>query len=113
MSTFDLLETKRKHVKKYSDKIPPKEIIERSLYKAWKTTPSKNNSMAYQVLVWGPDKQLHKEAIHRLVVTSHKAAEDRAVEEGIAETTQKGVPNPYYEHIKYNPYLFTHSRVST
>ena len=49
-----------------------------------------------------------------MVVTSHKLAEDEFVEEGIAETTQKSVPNPYYEHIKYNPYLFTiHSRVST
>ena len=89
MNNFDLLETKRNHVKKYSNKIPPKEIIERALYKAWKTTPSKNNSMAYQVFVWGPDRELHKEAIHRLVVTSHKAAEDRAVDEGIAKTTQR------------------------
>ena len=73
---------------------------------------SKNNSMAYQVLVWGLDKQLHKEAIHRLVVTSHKR-QKIGIEEGIAETTQKGAQS-YYEHIKYNPYLFTiHSRVST
>ena len=76
MNHFDLLETKRKHVRRYSDKIPPIEIIEKSLWKAWKTSPSKNNAMAYQVLVWGPDKILEKEAIHSLCVKNHKDAED-------------------------------------
>ena len=56
MSYFETLETKRRHVKKYHrDKIPPKECIERALWKAWKTTPGKNNAMAYKVHVWGPD----------------------------------------------------------
>ena len=64
------------------NKIPPKAMIERALYKAWKTTPSKNNSMAYQVLVWGPDKEIHKEAIHNLVTKSHRAVEEKAVKEG-------------------------------
>jgi hypothetical protein len=42
MNYFDTLE-KRSHVKKYDmTKIPPKEKIERALWKAWKTTPSKN-----------------------------------------------------------------------
>ena len=54
MNYFDTLEKKRKHVKKYDmNKIPPKECIERALYKAWKTTPGKNNAIPYQVLVWG------------------------------------------------------------
>ena len=115
MNYFDTLEKKRKHVRKYDmTRIPPKEMIERALYKAWKTTPSKNNSMAYKVLVWGPDKELEKEAIHSLVRKSHIVVEENAVKEGLAKTTQKGVPNPFYEHVKYNPYLFTvHSRVST
>ena len=114
MSTFDLLETKRKHVKKYSSKIPDKKLIEKSLWKSWKTSPSKNNSMAYQVLVWGPDKQVEKEAIHSLCVKAHIRAEERAVEKGLATLTQRGEQNPYYEHIKLNPYLFTiHSRVAT
>jgi len=115
MNYFDFLETKKHHVRRYiKDKIPPKESIENALYKAWKTTPSKNNSMAYECLVWGPEKEIHKEAIWNLVTKSHKAVEVKAVEEGLAETTQKGVPNPFYEHIKFNPYLFTiHSRVST
>lgn len=56
MKHFDLLEQKRKHVKFYKEDIPPKEKIERALYKAWKTSPSKNNAMPYQALVWGPDK---------------------------------------------------------
>jgi len=113
LSHFDLLEQKRKHVKTYSDKIPSKELIERALWKAWKTSPSKNNAMAYQVIVWGPDKKIEKQAIHSLCVKSHKRAEDRAVEEKLATKTQNGVENPYYAHIKNNPYLITiHSRVS-
>ncbi len=114
MKHFDLLEQKRKHVKTYSKKIPPKKIIDEALWKAWKTSPSKNNAMAYQALIWGPDKGIHKEAIHSLCVKSHKDAEDRAVECGLSTKTQGGVENPYYAHIKNNPYLITiHSRVST
>ena len=71
MNYFDTLEKKRKHIAKYSDKIPPKESVERALWKAWKTTPGKNNAMAYQALVWGPDKELEKEAIHRSVSYTH------------------------------------------
>ena len=115
---FNLLETKRKHVRTYSNKIPPKEIIEKALWKAWKTSPSKNNAMAYQALVWGPDKQEHKDAIHSLVVKNHKDVEDKAVKDGLATKTQNVklgvVENPYYRHVKYNPYLITvHSRLST
>ena len=113
MKHFDLLETKRKHVRKYSDKIPEKQLIKNALWKAWKTTPGKNNAMAYEVLVWGPDKQIHKEAIHSLCVKNHRHAEERAVKKGQATLTQRGEQNPFYEHIKYNPYLLTiHSRVA-
>lgn len=112
--TFKLLETKRGHVKKYSTKIPPKQEIHDAVWKAWKTSPSKNNAMAYEVLVWGPDKYKEKEIIHSLCVKNHKRAEDRAVENRLASKTQQGKPNPYYEHVKYNPYLITiHSRLST
>ena len=114
MNHFDLLETKRKHVRRYSvNKIPPIELIQKALWKAWKTSPSKNNAMAYQVLVWGPDKKIEKEAIHSLCVKNHYHAELKAVKAGITTTTQEGRANPYYEHIKLNPYLFTiHSRIS-
>ena len=117
MNTFDLLETKRKHVRKYSDEIPDKKLIERALWKAWKTSPSKNNAMAYEVLVWGPDKELEKEVIHSLVVKNHAYAENRAVSIGLMDKTQGaelGVyENPFYEHVKLNPYLITiHSRIA-
>jgi len=112
--TFELLETKRSHVKTYSTKVPPKEEIYDAVWKAWKTSPSKNNAMAYEVLIWGPDKKAEKEKIHSLCVKSHKSAEDRAVEKDLATKTQQGKPNPYYEHIRYNPYLLTiHSRLAT
>jgi len=111
--TFTLLETKRNHVKTYSKKIPPKEDIYNSVWKAWKTSPSKNNAMPYEVLIWGPEKTIEKEKIHSLCVKSHKNSEDGAVEKGLATRTQEGKPNPYYEHIRYNPYLITiHSRLA-
>ena len=113
MNYFDTLEKKRNHVKTYSNKVVDKEKIERSLYKAWKTTPGKNNAMAYQALVWGPDKKLEKEAIHSLCVKNHIDAEDRAVGKKLMNKTQNGAKNPYYEHIKLNPYLITiHSRIA-
>ena len=110
--TFDLLEEKRKHVRKYSNKIPPKDKVELALWKAWKTTPSKNNAMAYEVFVYGPEKQNMKDKVHEMCHANHIRAEKRAVEQGLQLTTQKGRLNPDYEHIRNNPYLFTiHSRV--
>lgn len=106
MSHFDLLES-RHHVKTYGDRIPDKEKIERALWKAWKTTPSKNNCMPYQVYVFGPDKVEEKEKIHSLVYKNHIKVEDDMVEKGLATRTQNGVANPFYEHIRKNPYLFT------
>ena len=60
MKHFDLLEG-RHHVAKYSDKVPPKKLIETALWKAWKTTPSKNNAMPYKVFVFGPEHKMEKE----------------------------------------------------
>ena len=105
MKHFDLLET-RHHVKEYSDKIPKKELIENSLWKAWKTTPSKNNAMPYKVFVYGPEHKEEKIKVWEMVFSNHKDAEIRAMKRGQATRTEGGVPNPYYEHIKYNPYLF-------
>lgn len=105
MSTFDLLEN-RHHVRTYKDEVPPKEKIEFALWQAWKTTPSKNNAMPYKVCVYGPDKHKEKELIHTIIHNSHKQAEREAVERKEATRTEGGVVNPYYEHIKYNPYLF-------
>jgi len=105
MSTFDLLE-KRHHVRTYSDKVPPKEKIEFALWQAWKTTPSKQNSMPYKVFVYGPEHKEQKEKVWKMVTTNHKESEKRAVQRGEATKTEGGKPNPYYEHIKLNPYLF-------
>ena len=111
--TFDLLEEKRKHVRKYrTDKIPPKEKIELALWKAWKTSPSKNNAMAYEVFVYGPESQDMKNKVHEMCHANHIRAEKRAVKEGLQPKTQEGMFNPDYAHIKDNPYLFSiHSRV--
>lgn len=105
MNHFDLLES-RHHVKTYSDRIPDKEKIERALWKAWKTTPSKNNAMPYQVYVLGPDKAEEKRKIHSLVYKNHVRAEDDALAKGMATRTQNGAENPFYYHIRENPYLF-------
>tara|TARA_X000001036_G_scaffold96778_1_gene89554 strand:- start:853 stop:1575 length:723 start_codon:yes stop_codon:yes gene_type:complete len=123
LSYFDTLEQKRRHVKKYrKDMIPPRASIDRALYRAWKTTPGKNNAMPYKVHVWGPDMEIHKEAIHNLVVKNHRNVEVEAVKDPMLPNTvtqeddfpEGNFPNPFYEHIAYNPYLFTiHSRVST
>ena len=105
MKHFDLLEN-RHHVKEYSDIIPKKELIENSLWKAWKTTPSKNNAMPYKVFVYGPEHKEEKIKVWEMVFSNHKDAEIRAVKRGQSTKTEGGKPNPYYEHIKYNPYLF-------
>ena len=105
MSTFDLLE-KRHHVRTYKDEVPPKEKIEFALWQAWKTTPSKNNAMPYKVFVYGPEHKEEKEKVWKMVYDNHKDAEIRAVKRGQATRTEDGKENPYYEHIKYNPYLF-------
>lgn len=104
-SHFDLLES-RHHVYKYSDEIPPKELIDEALYKAWKTTPSKNNAMPYKVFVYGPEEKQKKKLVWEMVVQNHRVAEKNAVERGDATKTEGGKPNPYYKHIKRNPYLF-------
>jgi len=105
MSTFDLLE-KRHHVRTYKDEVPPKEKIEFALWQAWKTTPSKNNAMPYKVFVYGPEHKEEKEKVWKMVYDNHKDAEIRAVKRGQAIRTEGGRQNPYYEHIKYNSYLF-------
>ena len=114
MNYFDVLENKRKHVFRYTDQIPDRKIIEDCLYKAWKTSPSKNNAIPYKVYVWGPEHKEEKIKIHKLVQKRHHEVELKAVEDGKQKITQGGIENPYYRHVKDNPYLFTiHRRLST
>ena len=65
MNHFDLLE-KRHHVRKYSEKIPPRYVVEHALWQAWKTTPSKNNAMPYKVIVLGPECKKEKQILYDL-----------------------------------------------
>tara|TARA_B100001057_G_scaffold486150_1_gene566854 strand:+ start:1595 stop:2323 length:729 start_codon:yes stop_codon:yes gene_type:complete len=104
-TTFDLLE-KRHHVQSYiKTKIPPKEYVESALWKAWKTSPSKNNAMAYKVFVYGPKHHKEKELVHQMVHKNHIKAEKSAVARGQHNITEDGRENPFYQHIKHNPYL--------
>jgi len=81
MNTFDLLES-RHHVYKYNDEIPPKKLVEDALWKAWKTTPSKNNAMPYKVFVYGPEHKAEKVKVWEMVYSNHKDAEIRAIQRG-------------------------------
>ena len=101
MKHFDLLEHKRKQVFEYKDDVPSLEKIKLSLWQAWKTTPSKNNAMAYEVFVWGPDKQKEKEIIYNICQNSCIEIDHQ----GQSESISKG--NKYLKHIKDNPFLFT------
>jgi len=108
MKHFDLLEHKRKQVFEYKDDVPSLEKIKLSLWQAWKTTPSKNNAMAYEVFVWGPDKQKEKEIIYNICQNSCIEIDHQ----GQSESISKG--NKYLKHIKDNPFLFTfHQRLAT
>tara|TARA_B100001996_G_C18671619_1_gene596967 strand:- start:4071 stop:4760 length:690 start_codon:yes stop_codon:yes gene_type:complete len=104
MSTFDLWH-KRHHVRKYKDKVPDKKLIEEALWQTWKTTPTKNNAMPYKVFVFGPEHKKEKVLVHEMVHKNHISAENTAVRKGLSTRTEGGVPNPFYEHIKLNPYL--------
>ena len=97
---FDFLESKRHHVRSYRKEAPFKYKIEGALYKAWKTTPSKNNAMPYKVYVWNNQEDLDR--LFKL-----------AVENNINKKTREKLYNPYFDHIKTAPYLLTiHQRVA-
>ena len=63
MNTYNILQN-RKYVKKYDNNYKiSQELIEEMLYKTWKVTPSKNNFMAYNVHVVGPDSPEIKQKV--------------------------------------------------
>ena len=51
------------------------------------------------------DKE-QKEKVWKMATSNHKESEKRAVQRGEATKTEGGKPNPYYEHIKLNPYFW-------
>ena len=97
---FDFLEKKRNHVRTYKKTAPLQHIVERAIWQAWKTTPSKNSAMPYQVYVWR--KQKHLDILY-----------DIAYNNNLDQQSGKPRYNPYFEHIRTAPYLITiHQRAS-
>ncbi len=97
---FDFLEKKRNHVRTYKKTAPLQHIVERAIWQAWKTTPSKNSAMPYQVYVWR--KQKHLNILY-----------DIAYNNNLDQQSGKPRYNPYFEHIRTAPYLITiHQRAS-
>ena len=56
-NTFKLLED-RHHVVHYKEEVPPKEVVDKTLWEEPKTSPSKNNAMFLKVFVMETE---HKE----------------------------------------------------
>jgi len=105
---YDILD-KRKHVVNYDlENYPSSDIVTDILQKAWKVTPSKNNFMPYNVNVLGPEHAVYKESIWNKVVGNHFRMEEIGEEQGHIKKAS-GKVNPYYEHIRYNPYLLVFS----
>ena len=103
--TFETLE-KRGHVRRYKDKVPPKELIDKSLWQAWKTTPSKNSAMPYKVFVFGPEHKKIKQKIWSMCFKNDVKSTNDAVERGEHHRKRGKELNLEYEHIRNNPYLF-------
>jgi hypothetical protein len=108
---MDLLELldKRKHVYKFNDQVPPKDLIEDLLYKAWKVTPSKNNFMPYHVNVLGPDQKELKKEVHALSMFNKKRTNERANVNNIPNFTEEG-QNPNFTFYESVPYLLIFSQ---
>lgn len=114
MKHYDLLKDKRRHVISYKKDVPPKEIIDNALEKALRTTSSKNNMFAYRINVYGPEQQEWKEKIWTLSNRNHIEVDKDTNALGLSKVTHdaKKNPNPNYNHVRTNPYLFAfHSRV--
>ena len=124
MDSLELLE-KRKHVHSYDmSRHPPKETIEKVLWKAWKVTSSKNKMMPYSIFILGPDREWAKQLVYERVVQNHADVEYKAAKAGkedapdfvedINEFTKPFFekPNESYFHIKENSYLMHESHIN-
>ncbi len=98
---------KRRHVAHYNmEDIPSKDTINYILWKAWKSTPSKNNFMPYKVNVLGPDKEVEKRKIYDKVVENHLYYDELGLATDNKHITDYQFHvNPNYKHIQHNPYL--------
>ncbi len=110
MDVFDIIK-KRRHVKVYSDKAPPKEQIEKLLWKAWKVTPSKNNFMPYHCNVLGPDKHEEKHSVWLKTVKNKKVINETNIPKYHGDMTsshkhwKEDGYNAYFYHLRSAPYL--------
>lgn len=103
MDAFELL-NKRRHIHKFSVTPPPKEIIEKILWKAWKVTPSKNNFIPYNINVLGPDAVEEKEQVLNLSKLNKKRTNERENPNNIANYEEDGF-NANFEFLNTVPYL--------
>ena len=101
---FDILQ-KRKHVIDYSkDDVPSKETVNNILWHAWKTTPSKQNMMPYQISVYGPEHTREKSLAWLKVAGHHNYYEVLGTKLGRIKEPSYEI-NPYYSHIENAPWL--------
>ena len=109
MDAYELL-SKRNHIHKYKeDKIPPKELIDDLLYKAWKTTPSKNNFMPYHVNVLGPEHVDEKASITKKCMANKKEINEDKIPKHYSkehgDKWEEDGSNPSFIHINTAPYV--------
>ena len=109
MDAYELL-SKRRHIHLFdTEKIPPNELIDDLLYKAWKTTPSKNNFMPYHVNVLGPEHVREKKSITKKCMMSKKIINEDKIPKHYSkdhgETWVENGDNPAFLHIETAPYL--------
>ena len=57
---------KRRQIRYFSDKVPPKELVDDLLHKTYELVPSKQNLMPYKIHVIGPDQKVEKEKLYYL-----------------------------------------------
>ena len=101
---------KRKHVLKYDlENYPNLDTVTDILQKAWKVTPSKNNFMPYSVNVLGPEHTKYKESIWNKCIGNDFRMDAIGADSGYTTAVVDKKANPYYEHIRYNPYLLVFS----
>ena len=109
MDAYELL-SKRRHIHLFdTEKIPPKEQIDDLLYKAWKTTPSKNNFMPYHVNVLGPEHVRERKSITKKCMANKKEINEDKIPKHYSkehgDKWEEDGTNPAFVHIKTAPYV--------